>query len=1413
MKFSKKLFVFLTLLFTVVLIFTACGSEKKTTNTTTTTTPQGSTSMTTTKTTESSAVVTTGGDPTVGEKAWSFENDIIRAEVSFDDGSITLDSFYNKLAGKDYLASGTSRLFSYTFGKYVAGGEAENLKTVKADGKNWTLVSSSVSDITIKLTDSEKPVGKSTSIVIRDEQSALQITLIFEIYDGSSGMRYQTLIKNLSDEKIVITESDVISLSFPNETHRLHYISAAADLSNSNIATNSSWKSTSGKLKPNTGRNALCVYSSNDGWWIMPETNWRTQYGPENYGSKPSATTATYEFATTSCWTSDNAIKVTTNPDSLMLTLKAGEEFEYIGVNITVFKGDVIDGKMAAEEHFYKRFLYHDTSTIINTNDWYYYSKRTTEYFEEVVIPAAKAAGIDMVMLDDLWNTNRDTITAISALGSLKEFSSLVKDNGFMLGLWYSMSGGDHNNGRDLADPESLAEKIELVESLIKDYGMNHIMIDLTEYWQNTEETDYSSPCDNVYRKNVMVQNALNILVDKYPEFYVKPTNEVDVYPTQGNRSNGLLHVMNNGWVVGNGGLGNGMQGLVNMFGYLPLSATYGDGGVTGDIGEYYYYLFCRNTKLPEAPDSDAWSDVGIEIMAKFNAWRGGKQIDALLDTIKRPSYLGEGWDGADQGAWVSNGLKKGPFAWTYTSSDKSEALLIVTSHDGEKRDFVADMRWLDSEKVYAVADVTLDQKGTFANRFIGFMSGKELVENGLSVELSKSSSGALAYIFKAVGENEIYALYADEDAEEYSVTVESDGKITVTVKGEAGAIASVIIVDSENKTAITLDIAIAADGVGAFKLNRSDLKTADKQPTNTFESENAANEARLEFEKLYVEGKLGYSDDSITVGAKPDDCTNAGASGGDYRKVEFPSGDGSYITVPVNVKQAGTYKVTVAMKSNENQAKAAIGIDGKAVSEVIDLSTGVDNNKIYTLSCKLELKAGENLIYIICVGKGANNSNSTRSLRIDYIEYAPFDDESASEAEALSGIGSVVEESKASNGKALKLNISGLAGYVDIPTSLEDGRYSVELTFIKTPSSPKITVIFGGESHIIDLYSSSKESVKLTFTAKVSSGSSSVRIIATGINKSSSGYDILLDTLAFKGNRAVSADKDGYTVKVGEGLDLSKLVTSENGVYFLPLGETVFNTAVITDGALTAKNVGTVIIRCYDKVTLEHFDITVTVVSSSISEKALAVIEAVNSSDTERADSLYTALSEAEKKLVTNYPFMKRQSDSDGGKTEGEVKDTYYLEELDYIYNDGSNVREGSCPSGSHSIMFTEDGEIFEHGLGFEATTSESGTLYVKIPENAKKFTVKVGLDSEMSKANYSYDQKNTVKIWIDGKEVGTTGVIKKNMQNGAWVDNSYSFEITIPEGAEYLLIENNSGGDRTCDHILLADAKFSAK
>jgi len=668
---------------------------------------------------------------------WVLENEVIRVAVRQVAGSIALTSLYNKEAGREYLTgSGASTLFRY---------ELNSTHTVESGDGGWTpSATARRADITMHSVDGVSIVGRSITFEIaRRTPVPMRITLVFEIYDDRSGVRYYTLIANDSAaDEVTVTKSTVIGLNVPNDPHVIYY------------PPNANWKSTVGSLSPDAAdtsssgkraerpKKAITVYDSGDGWTLSPELNWKTMNGSgneTNYMLPP--------FAGINVWSGIDGAQVDTHPESLQLVLFPREQFEYLSVNLTVFVGDVIDGKMSVQEHFRRRFRFNHVSALIDTNDWNYRGGPgrvlPTDYYYTTIIPKAKAAGLDMVMLDDLWNTTRDTIVPsddmAKSIGSLQKLSTTLRRQGLKFGLWFNLAGDAAAKGRDLADPRNIAVKRAQIETLLTVDNLAHHMIDLTEYWQNQAVTTYSHPSDNVYRKAVMVRAMLNELVVAYPQYLPKLTSELDIWPTQGDRNVGLIHLAYNGWNTPDGGVTGEALTLrtgITHFGHVPMEATYTSGGPNGTMSSFYAMMFARNVKFADDPGDPAkWPASGIALVATFNAWRKSRRIVEMTEELFRPVYLGAGWDGP---GWNSS---SGPYVWLYTDEQRTKALMIASAESGSQTAVVARPRWLAQSRRYAVCDISFDDTGTTHYAYRGTATGEALRTQGIPIELSANTS------------------------------------------------------------------------------------------------------------------------------------------------------------------------------------------------------------------------------------------------------------------------------------------------------------------------------------------------------------------------------------------------------------------------------------------------------------------------------------------------------------------------------------------------------------------------------------------------------------------------------------------------------------------------------------------------
>lgn len=915
-------------------------------------------------------------------QAWTLENDVLRLRIAFEEGKgIALQELYNK-TGETALTASSSLLFQYKGRLLSLSPEyATSSFSYSANDAQWQLAGSEVSDIALPESIGGEHLGKQLDVTLEREQ--MQVKLRFQIFDDGSGIHYQTFLKNLTTtHDIIIENSEVIRLDFANKAHWLHYFE------------DGSWKSTQGAIEEppmgNRGKGVarclICLYSTGDGWYVGPETNWKTQYGPEVSGSRESPS---YEYmlrpvAVSTAWSSSSRryVTVKTCPESLQLQLRPGEEFEYIGVNITAFKGDIVDGKMAVEEHLRRRFHYHHTTTsfMINDWDWFTNGNRTVSYFTRIVFPLAKQAGYDMLLIDDGWNNStpdgkglnndglsRDPITSNTpGIPNMAAFSQQVREAGLRLGLWYSNSGGNHNAGNDLADPNVIEAKRQKIETMIDQYGLSHQAVDLTQYWQNLDATDYSMPGDNVYRKLVRSRDMMNGIVSRHPEYEVKVTSEVDIFPTQGDRNTELLHLVNNGWLTITG-IDKSIDALGAHFGHLPLSAIYVGGEPTTKMDLLYTLLSARNIKSKSFPTN--WDREGVKRMGQLNAWRHNPRIQALTDGMLRPVWLGDGFNSADASAWKPD---QGTYVWMYASQSKDRALVYATNGgrnllSGETVRYP--LRWLDDAKRYLVEDVTLDDTGIFTYAFVGSFSGEELNHQGLPICMAQNSSPAKAFWIQECRDDALQVLFADQTVSGYEETLLPDGRLQVHLQGNPDEQATIIVYDPQNDQAMRLVSTIGQEG---------NIELVVDEVVGNDVPYPGANITSLRFEPENYHETVEKSNSQITVSSyfngNPD-------SEGGYSSVATMKALGDYITYSFPIPISGTFNFKLNYKLSKSSRGTAsfslVRADGteETLGNDIDQSTSQSEKMQTTDLGNYNVEAGIMKLRMKLVGGGQSGT------------------------------------------------------------------------------------------------------------------------------------------------------------------------------------------------------------------------------------------------------------------------------------------------------------------------------------------------------------------------------------------------------------------------------------------------------
>ena len=197
------------------------------------------------------SVVTSDGE------GWTLENDVVRLTLTFQSGKgIALTELYNKVADCALTRTG-SLLFSYS-GRMLSRSQAfpTSSFTFRASDAEWTPGGSEVTDVVLSEAIDSVHLGKQLDVVLQRQE--MQVRLRFQIFDEGSGIYYQKFVKNLTEtHDIVIENSEVLRLDFPNLAHNLHYFEEGT------------WKSTSGGIEePATGnkgkgvaRCLICLYN------------------------------------------------------------------------------------------------------------------------------------------------------------------------------------------------------------------------------------------------------------------------------------------------------------------------------------------------------------------------------------------------------------------------------------------------------------------------------------------------------------------------------------------------------------------------------------------------------------------------------------------------------------------------------------------------------------------------------------------------------------------------------------------------------------------------------------------------------------------------------------------------------------------------------------------------------------------------------------------------------------------------------------------------------------------------------------------------------------------------------------------------------------------------------------------------
>lgn len=703
---------------------------------------------------------------------WTLRNRVLIAEVNYLNGSVRFTQLRNRQAGTDYISDQySSPMFCFETGEGL----------ITADDGMWSLKNSSIEDIKLY----GITWGKRLELLItRTSPVHLSIKLNFEVYRDRAGIRHYAWIHNHQEEELEIRASDVLAFEVAARPEVIHYIEGKLN-----------WRATSQGVD-RAGRNCIAQYPGGHGWFVLPENNWATCLVP---GGKKG--TQEHKMMFIQACRDSSSVRVATDPKAIQLILFPGEEIEYFSVNLGVYTGDTRDGRVAASEHLRERFRFHDTSSFLSMNDYFWRNRRTDDNYRNIAIPRAKEAGFDHVHIDDFWYFPEDSCKPANNWTDMEALCALIRENGMKPGHWFSLQGKYCINGwgagRDCADPANVDFKLKQCEEiLIGRYKSTWDQVDAGLLWKTGETTSYSHPSDSVYRKILGMKRYMNTITQQYPDFTMQVTCEID-NPMQGheNENVGLIHLADNGMV----GMylrtdrKDNVQDLFDSIGLFPLEglcASWGDMWLDSP-NWYYQFLLARHNDIYSWPGG--WSKESIARLGRFNAWRKSHRIGALLNMVVRPVY-----DGATS-------PYKGPWAWMFVNTDRSRGLLIAIDHKKTGVDgILPKLRWLDEHKSYLVEDISLHSDG-FHYSFRGLCAGATLKSPGFPVNLSSYPDRCAAFWIQEAIPDRPQVLYADHRIANYSERTEGTS-LKVEAEGAPNTRVQIVVYkpgakDVENRT------------------------------------------------------------------------------------------------------------------------------------------------------------------------------------------------------------------------------------------------------------------------------------------------------------------------------------------------------------------------------------------------------------------------------------------------------------------------------------------------------------------------------------------------------------------------------------------------------------------------------------
>ncbi len=346
---------------------------------------------------------------TSAAQTWTIGDDQIERTVTFNASGLYTQKFSDLITHTDFIAPGKLRLGLSSEFSFVCDGHG-----YRGASSDFSLISAA---------ETQRPNGKSLTIRLRAKQIPLEVSVVYDVYDGHPAIRKHLIMRNIG--------------SAPLRFSHLNIESVALSVGPENETTLETQYGAVPRETFYTGR-------SEDAGLLV--SNGLTGTGFAVISEIPGYMKRT-EIAG---WDDPAAVQVGVLYDTDLMpfgrSVPAGEEFRTASVSLLTFrKGDGFRDPHWVLPSYTAKVLMRRVDT--NGAPWIY---NTWEPFERNIkrdtvvklVDVASTIGIDIFTIDDGWQQEYgENVVNLKAFpGGLNPIQQLVEAKGMRLGLWIPLA-------------------------------------------------------------------------------------------------------------------------------------------------------------------------------------------------------------------------------------------------------------------------------------------------------------------------------------------------------------------------------------------------------------------------------------------------------------------------------------------------------------------------------------------------------------------------------------------------------------------------------------------------------------------------------------------------------------------------------------------------------------------------------------------------------------------------------------------------------------------------------------------------------------------------------------------------------------------------------------------------------------